>query len=100
MIYGKRVEVSEVESRLYQCAGVQDAVVRAFADENGLSYMAAYVVSADEGVKVSAMRRELAQNLASFMIPEFFVRMPSIPRNANGKPDVAQLPVVMKAGAL
>ncbi|HIR27277.1 MAG TPA: amino acid adenylation domain-containing protein [Candidatus Choladousia intestinigallinarum] len=98
MIYGKRVEVSEVESHLYQCQSVQQAIVRAFTDEGGLSYMTAYVVPADQNIKVSAVRNELAENLTSFMIPEFFVKMPSIPLNTNGKPDISKLPVVMKAG--
>ena len=100
MIYGKRVEVSEVESRLYQCKSVQQAIVRAFTDENGLSYMTAYVVPAEQNIKVSAVRSELAENLTAFMIPEFFVKMPSIPLNKNGKPDMAKLPVVMKEGDL
>lgn len=100
MIYGKRVEISEVESRLYQCKDVQQAVVRAFTDEDGLAYMTAYLVPADKNLKVSEVKKELAENLTSFMIPEFFVEMPSIPLNVNGKPDVAKLPVVMKAGSL
>lgn len=37
MIYGKRVEVMEVEARLYQCSGIEQAVVRAFTDEDGLA---------------------------------------------------------------
>ena len=98
MIYGKRVEVAEVESRLYQCKNVRQAVVRAFTDEDGLSYMTAYVVPADQDMKVSAVKRELSENLTSFMIPEFIVKMPQIPLNSNGKPDMARLPVVMKAG--
>ena len=100
MIYGKRVEVAEVESRLYQCKDVQQAVVRAFTDEQGLSYMTAYVVPADKKLKLSQVKRELAQNLTAFMIPEFFVEMAQIPLNVNGKPDVSRLPVVMKAGAV
>ena len=100
MIYGKRVEVSEVESRLYQCKGVGQAVVRAFTDEDGLSYMTAYVVPSDQDIKVSEVKKELAENLPSFMIPEFIVKMPQIPLNASGKPDAAKLPVVMKAGDL
>lgn len=98
MIYGKRVEVSEVESCLYQCKSVQQAIVRAFTDENGLSYMTAYVVPAHQTIKVSAVKKELSENLTSFMIPEFFVKMPFIPLNTNGKPDMTKLPVVMKAG--
>ena len=60
--------------------------------------MTAYVVPADQNLKVSEVRKELAENLTDFMIPEFFVKMPRIPLNTNGKPDVTKLPVVMKAG--
>lgn len=98
MIYGKRVEVMEVESKLYQCDGVEQAVVRPFTDEEGLSYMIAYIVPGRGDLKVSQVRRQLAEDLAEFMIPEFIVKMPEIPLNANGKPDLGRLPVVMKEG--
>lgn len=98
MILGKRVEVMEVESNLYQCKGVAQAVVRAFTDEDGLSYMTAYVKPADPNLRVSEVRKELSENLTPFMIPEFIVKMPQIPLNSNGKPDISRLPVVMKAG--
>ena len=100
IILGKRVDVAEVEARLYQCNGVEQAVVRAFIDEDGLSFMTAYIVPSDNNVKVSQIRKELAEHLTAFMIPEFMIKMPSIPLNSNGKPDTAKLPVVMKAGAL
>lgn len=98
MIYGKRVEVMEVESRLYQCSDVEQAVVRPFTDEEGMSYMIAYIVPRRADLKVSQVRKELAENLTSFMIPEFIVKMPQIPLNTNGKPDMTRLPVVMKEG--
>lgn len=98
MILGKRVEVAEVQSRLYQCKGIRTAVVRAFRDEHDLHYLVAYVVPADETLKVSALRAELAEHLTPFMIPEFFVQMKTIPLNTNGKPDMAQLPVILKEG--
>ncbi len=98
MIYGKRVEVMEVESKLYQCSGVEQAIVRPFTDEEGLSYMIAYIVPKENGLKVSQVRRELSENLTPFMIPEFIVKMPQIPLNSNGKPDMTRMPVVMKEG--
>ncbi len=98
MIYGKRVEVMEVESKLYQCNGVEQAIVRPFTDEEGLSYMIAYVVPSRKELKVSQIRKELSENLTSFMIPEFIVKMPQIPLNVNGKPDMERMPVVMKEG--
>jgi acyl-coenzyme A synthetase/AMP-(fatty) acid ligase len=96
MINGKRVEVMEVESRLYQCEGVEQAVVRSFIDEEGLPYMIAYVVPSDPDLKVSRIRKELSEYLPDFMIPEFMIRMPQIPLNTNGKPDMTRMPVVMK----
>ncbi len=96
MIYGKRVEIAEVESRLYQCENVQQALVRAMVDDNGLSYMVAYVVPIEPELDVDRIKEELAENLTAFMIPEFFVEMSSIPVNVNGKPDVSKLPVVKR----
>ncbi len=100
MIYGKRVEVAEVESRLYQCPEVGQALVRAFTDERGLAYMIAYIVPATEELKLSSLRKALAQNLPPFMIPEFVVRLPQLPLNANGKPALDRLPVVLKEGTV
>lgn len=99
MIYGKRVEVMEVEAMLYQCSGIEQAVVRAFTDEDGLSYMTAYIVPSVQDMRVSEVQRELSENLATFMIPEYIVKMQQIPLNSNGKPDMTRLPVVMKVGA-
>ncbi len=98
MIYGKRVEIAEVESRLYQCENVHQAVVRALLDEDGLSYMVAYIVPAGPDLNIPEIREELAENLPSFMIPEFFVEVASIPVNPNGKTDVTKLPIVRRGG--
>lgn len=97
MIYGKRVEVMEVESRLNQCEGVGQAIVRAFTDEDGLAYMIGYIVPSGPELKASEIRKQLSEYLTDFMIPEFFIKMPQIPLNANGKPDMEKLPVVLKA---
>ncbi len=96
MIYGRRVEIAEVESRLYKCDDVDQAVVRALTDKYGLSYMAAYIVPAGPGLDISKIKAELAENLPSFMIPECFVEMSDIPLNLNGKVDVAKLPAVKR----
>ncbi len=100
MIYGKRVELSEVESRLYECPDVHRAVVRALTDEEGLAYMVAYIVPKQPGLKVSRLQEQLSENLPAFMIPEFFVEMTSIPVNQNGKPDASKLPIVRKGGSV
>lgn len=96
MIYGKRVEIMEVESQIYQCSGVEQAIVRAFTDEESQPYMVAYVVPEGEDLKISQIREELAEHLTDYMIPEFIVKIPEIPLNPNGKPDMNRIPIVMK----
>ncbi len=97
MILGKRVEPDGVESVLAECPHVRQGIVRAFADEHGLAYMVAYVVPKDGStIRLSQLKRDMGRKLPSFMIPEFFVQMPSLPLNDNGKVDAAALPVVMK----
>ncbi len=98
MIYGKRVEIAEVESRLYQCNNVKQAVVRAQTDEEGLSHMVAYIVPDGPELNAAGIREELSENLTPFMIPELFVEISDIPLNANGKPDLDRLPTVRRGG--
>lgn len=97
MILGRRVEPEEVENVLNTCPCVERGVVRAFRDDDGLSYLTAYIV-AREGCSLHKVKKWLAEHLVDFMIPEFFVKMKSIPITARGKVDYAALPVVMKEG--
>jgi amino acid adenylation domain-containing protein len=96
MIGGKRVEVNEVESVLNRCDGVRAGVVRADTDDQGLAYLTAYVVPEATGFDLAHAREQMARHLTPFMIPEFFVLLDELPRNANGKPDSDMLPTVLK----
>jgi acyl-coenzyme A synthetase/AMP-(fatty) acid ligase len=98
MILGKRVEAHEVEAVLNRCDGVRAGVVRADTDDQGLSYLTAYVVAQPSGFKLAQVKRQMARYLAPFMIPEYFVLLDTLPRNMNGKPDTKALPTVLKVG--
>ncbi len=98
MILGKRVEPGEVESVLCQCPEIEKAVVKPYRDEQNLHYMVAYIVLKQPKAHLSTLKKEMARFLPNYMIPEFFVSMPDIPLNANGKVDTDALPVVMKEG--
>ena len=63
-----------------------------------LLFTVAYIVPKEHDLKSSQVRQELSENLTDFMIPEFIVKMPQIPLNTNGKPDMERMPVVMKVG--
>jgi len=100
MIMGKRVESDEVENVLCKEREVETAVVCPMTDTDGLSYLVAYVVPRTKRFSLSSLKRSLAERLTSFMIPEFFVMMPSLPMTPNGKVDRKALPQVRKEGRL
>ena len=100
MIMGKRVESDEVENVLCDQRDVETAVVCPQTDTDGLSYLVAYVVPRSKRFNLNTLRRSLADHLTSFMIPEFFVTMPSLPMTPNGKVDRRALPIVRKEGRL
>ncbi len=97
MVDGKRVELTEVEHALNACTGVSQALVRAHTDSDDAVFLTAYVVGDGNEVSERVLRKELAKSLADFMIPSYFVRIPAIPLNANGKPDYTKLPIVMRS---
>lgn len=99
MILGKRVEPEEVENVLNTCPEVINGVVKSFLDDNGLHYLAAYVVL-KAGSKLRDIKEWLASRLADFMIPEFYIKLNSIPLTRRGKVDMASLPIVMKDGGV
>lgn len=101
MILGRRVEPFEVQNILCDCREVEKGVVCAHTDDRGLSYLTAYVVPKDANTfNMSSVKRTMEKFLPSYMIPEFFVRMGTMPVTPNGKVNGGALPVVMKSGCL
>lgn len=97
MILGRRVEPQEVENVLGRCSGVEQGVVTANTDESGLAYLTAYIVPKGR-LNLSSLRAHLAEYLPSFMIPEYFVLLPAMPKTLSGKVDRKALPTVLKDG--
>lgn len=101
MILGRRVEPLEVQNILCEDPEVEKGVVCANVDEQQLAYLTAYVVPKDrKRFHLSSLRSMMAKFLPSYMIPEFFVCMDTMPVTTNGKVNRAALPVVLKTGDL
>lgn len=100
MILGKRVECDEVENVLCACNEVERGVVCPYTDTQGLSYLVAYIVPRTSELSIGQLKRKLSKFLTSYMIPEYFVAMPTIPLTTNGKIDRQALPVILKEGSL
>ncbi len=95
-VNGQRVETGEVEIRMASFPGVENAVVKAFEDEYGRNYLCGFFVSGQE-VEEEELRTYLGKTLPDYMIPRFFKRLSSLPKNVNGKLDrTALLPPGME----
>lgn len=88
-VNGQRVETGEIEVRMAaDVDAVEAAVVKAFENEYGMTYLAAYY-QVKKGMSATAEEIEgaLRKRLPDYMIPRFFTQMERFPLNANGKID-------------
>ena len=100
-IRGFRIELGEIESRLAACVGVKEALVVAREDVAGDKRLVAYL-TAQEGFDpaAAALRIELAQHLADYMVPGAFVMLDAFPLTPNGKVDRKALPAPDRAAVV
>lgn len=96
-IRGFRVELSEIETRLYNYPGIQQVVVlpRDHSTNTGSNkkYLVAYYAShtkLDENIILEF----LAEELPDYMLPSVFVHLEQLPLTPNGKLDMRALPSV------
>ena len=85
-INGQRVETGEVEVQLSKVEGIKTAVVKAFTDDNGQTYICGYF-TADKKLNDSEIRRLLQKKFPPYMIPRFLVQIDEFPLTPNGKLD-------------
>ncbi|MDR6224080.1 non-ribosomal peptide synthetase [Desmospora profundinema] len=90
-VRGYRIEPGEIESVLLMHTNVTGATVRDWSDEQGESYLAAYV-TLDPSVPGHELKEYLSQKLPAFMIPSFILELDEIPFTSNGKVDRSALP--------
>ncbi|SEK06277.1 non-ribosomal peptide synthetase [Paenibacillus polymyxa] len=90
-IRGYRIELGEVETRLSTIAGVKESVVIVRQDDHGQKQLCAYFVT-DSELSASDLRNALSQDLPSYMVPSYFVRLSRLPLTLNGKVDRRALP--------
>ncbi|MFD3269441.1 thioester reductase domain-containing protein [Paenibacillus dendritiformis] len=91
-IRGYRIELAEVENQLLNLTNMKEAVVIDRQDDEGTPYLCAYYVTKSPGMEPADVKRALAKELPDYMIPPYFVEMPSIPLMPSGKVNRKLLP--------
>jgi acyl-coenzyme A synthetase/AMP-(fatty) acid ligase len=87
---GCRIEPGEIETVMRSHAAVREVVVRLEGDGPSAALIA-YFTLRQPGSTVPELAGWLAQRLPAHMVPMEFVRLESLPLNANGKLDRARL---------
>jgi amino acid adenylation domain-containing protein len=90
-IRGFRIELGEIESVLQQCPLVNQAVVLAKADNDGIKKLIGYVVP-NGPFYSDEILHYLEDKLPVFMIPSLLMEMEKLPLTANGKINRQALP--------
>ncbi len=90
-IRGFRVELGEIENRIRDFAGVENAVVLPADAPGGGKCAVAYVI-ADTEICVEKLNGFIAQKLPEYMVPASVMQVDNIPLTPNGKVDAKKLP--------
>ncbi|MCY7764883.1 MULTISPECIES: amino acid adenylation domain-containing protein [Bacillus] len=90
-IRGKRIEPAEIEARLLEMEGVQEAAVT-LREKDGEAQLYTHYVGDDKRTETD-IRADLARVLPDYMIPQHWVRVERMPLTGNGKIDRSALPI-------
>ncbi|MEN5057171.1 amino acid adenylation domain-containing protein [Sphingobacterium kitahiroshimense] len=98
-IRGFRIELGELERVLCKHEQISSAVVSTTVSIDGEKELVAYLVPEDDSLKVTDIKRYLGEILPFYMVPSYYITLPSIPLTTNGKVDFKKLPNPLKPGA-
>ncbi|WP_417903620.1 amino acid adenylation domain-containing protein [Caldimonas brevitalea] len=94
---GFRIEPGEIEARLREQAGVDDALVVLREDTPGERRLVGYVVGESSRLTGESLSAALARCLPEPLVPSAFVVLPAWPLTASGKLDHRALPAPVRA---
>ncbi len=91
-VRGFRIELTEIEAKIREFEGIEDATVQAFEDKKtGEKRIFAYVVSKKK-VDTDALKAFIAEHKPLYMVPSGILQIDMIPLNQNGKVNKRMLP--------
>ena len=91
-IRGLRIELGEIENVMSGFTGIQLTAVADKRDKNNRQYLVGYYTS-NRNIDEKELRNHLSSKLPKYMIPNYFMRLDTMPMTASGKTDRKNLPV-------
>ncbi len=100
-IRGHRIECGEIENRLRQCPGVNEAVVVAINQVKNDNQLVGFVtvdqcLSIEKQCFIEGILSILSKKLPTYMVPSTIQILDELPLTANGKVDKKQLKTIRK----
>jgi len=87
---GYRIELEEIELALTELKSIQQAIVIYKRPDSRHGLIIAFIMS-ETDMDENKTRNKLSETLPAYMIPNRFIFMDELPKNANGKIDRKQL---------
>lgn len=85
-IRGSRVEIGEIEAVLSKHPNIEECAIITKYHSDDSPYLVAFIAGSEEST-TSLLRGFLANYLPVYMIPDYFVWLPSLPHTISGKAD-------------
>lgn len=86
-IRGYRIELSEIEKNLLNLSFIKQAVVTINKNKKEDQYLCAYVVVQDEMITEDEIKVLLSKQIPVYMMPEYILKVKSMPLTQSGKVD-------------
>lgn len=88
---GYRIELGEIEAGLYRNPLIREAAVVSKAQPDGVSIIAFLTPEDGQKLSIIALKQYCAKNLPSYMNPDRFVSLETLPRTSTDKVDYQSL---------
>ncbi len=90
-VNGHRIELGEIEHYFLDKAAIEDTVVLAHKNDDGLMELAVYFES-NEKLDTGELREYANSRMPFYMVPRYYIQLEKLPLTPNGKIDRKGLP--------
>jgi len=91
-IRGLRIELEEIENEILKSNNIDNCIVVKKVSDDGHEFLCAYFTSSCD-VNIDTIRKALNKSLPKYMVPQYFIKLDSLPYTPNGKVDRKKLPM-------